>query len=79
MAKFKCISNQGRVNYLGYFVKTGREVEIKDSVIAEKFRAHQDFEEVASVKKQPPKKSKKSAAPVEVDSASDIEQETSKE
>ena len=36
MAKFKCISNQGRVNYLGYFVISGREVEIKDSAIAEK-------------------------------------------
>ncbi len=79
MAKFKCISKQSKINYLGYFVKSGREVEIEIPAIAEKFRQHQDFEEVAPVKKQSSKKSKKFSAPLEVDGVSDSEKETSKE
>ena len=78
MAKFKCISKQNKVNYLGYFVKSGREVEIATPAVAEKFRQHRDFEEVSSVKKQSSKKSKKFSAPQE-DVASDSEKETSKE
>ena len=62
MAKFKCISTQyPRINFLGYVVKSGKVVEVEDSGIADKFRNHQDFEEILPEKKKQSKKSNKEA------------------
>ena len=63
MAKFKCISTQyPRINFLGYVVRKGKVVEIEDSGIADRFRKHQEFEEILPEKKKQSKKSKKEEA-----------------
>ena len=79
MAKFKCNSRAPLTRFMGYSVSKGKIVDVSDASIADKFRRHQDFEELLSVKKEASKKHKKSVAADKSGTQQESKKETFKE